>query len=291
MSPPRFADLGKPCNDVFTKYYNYNLFQLNSSQTTCGEVGVKTSATHNFDDATFNGSLEVTLKPWCGLAYVTRWLTNGYIFNGISIKDRLTPGLKLGVDTNWSPDTGDKTAILNGQYVNDLTNLEFDVAAGTDKPDYPATGSVVVGYEGFLAGARGELNSNGLVNSKVALGHSVGDTQAFMSVEDTGPDGAKFRGSIFQRITNRLESGIVFGWGGKEEEGAKGGNKLIGVAGHYLVDPCSSIRGKYTNDGQVGIGYDSRVRHGVTVAVAANINLMNFYEGGHKIGFGVNFEQ
>jgi hypothetical protein len=294
MPPPRFADLGKPCVDIFENGYNFGTFQLNTSQRTCGGVGIKTKLSHAFEDATFDGSLETSLRlPQFGLTYISKWLSTGYIFNGLSIQDKIVCGLKVGIDTLWSPDTGDKTAIVNGQYWNDVANVELDLTGTDPRIDETLNGSVVLGYQGWLAGAKGTFGANeGVTNSIFALGHSVGDTQAFFTLEN----GEKYKCSIFQRVTNRLESGIMFGWGGSaaapnEGEEKGGDTKTMGVAGRYLVDPCSCVRGKFNNKGLVGIGYESKVRDGVSVAVAANVDLKNFSGGGHKVGFGVTFEQ
>merc|ERR1711994_860339 len=86
--------------------------------------------------------------------------------------------------------------------------------------------------------------------SNFGLGYSTSD----MVLHTSLTNGSDFGGSVFQKLSPNLETGVTLGW--------------------------SSAN---TNT-KFGLGYQQKLRDGVTVTLSTLVNGANFNAGGHKIG-------
>jgi voltage-dependent anion channel protein 2 len=75
-------------------------------------------------------------------------------------------------------------------------------------------------------------------------------------VENCRNDGREFGGSIYQRCSDRLETGVQLSW-------ASGSNQTkFGVAAKYDLDKDACVRAKVNNSSQIGLGYQQKLRDG-----------------------------
>jgi len=188
--------------------------------------------------------------------------------------------LKLGGEFNFSPQSGNKTSRLKTAFQHELVALNADMDLNTDGPVIHTSG--VFGYQGWLAGYQAgyDVNNKKLTKNNFSVGFSTGDFILHTNVDD----GQEFGGSIFQRVSPRLETGIQLAW----TSGSN--NTRFGIGAKYDLDRDASIRAKINNSSQVGLGYQQRLRDGITLTLSALVDGKNFNSGGHKIGLALELE-
>ncbi|KAF7247520.1 Sphingomyelin synthase-related protein 1 [Varanus komodoensis] len=170
-----------------------------------------TSGSSNTDTGKVNGSLQTKYK-WAeyGVTFTEKWNTDNTLGTEMAIEDQLAKGLKLTFDTTFSPNTGKKSGKIKSAYKRECINLGCDVDFDFAGP--AIHGSAVLGYEGWLAGYQMTFDSAKSKN-----------------------DGSEFGGSIYQKVSDNLESAINLTW-------MAGTNSTsFGIAAKYQLDPTASI--------------------------------------------------
>jgi len=109
MAPPQYADLGKTAKDLFNKGYNYGTVKLDVKTKTENGIDFNLTGEHNNDVQKSLGTLEAKYKqPANGLTFVEKWNTDNILKSEVTIEDNLLKGLKLALDTSYSPASGKK---------------------------------------------------------------------------------------------------------------------------------------------------------------------------------------
>merc|ERR1711902_429973 len=75
-----------------------------------------------------------------------------------------------------------------------------------------------------------------------------------------------------------LETGVTLGW-----SSANSATKF-GLGAKYVLEDGAVVRAEVNNNSEVGLGYQQKLRDGVTVTLSTLINGANFNAGGHKVG-------
>merc|ERR1712025_1362934 len=101
------------------------------------------------------------------------------------------------------------------------------------------------------------MGKSKLVKNNFSLGYSTGDFVLHSNVND----GAIFGASMYQKVKPNIETGVNLGW------------------------TASS-----NTTSQIGLGYQQKLRDGVTVTLSTLIDGKNFNQGGHKIGMALELE-
>lgn len=316
MAPPSFSDLGKACRDVFHKGYHLGMVKLDCRSTTCGGVDISSGGHHTFEEGKVFGNLETKYKvPKYGLTFTEKWNTDNHLHTEVACQDKIAPGLKLALDGTFVPDSGKKEGKFKAQYKITNATIDADVHGG-DEANLSVNGSVVLGYQGWLGGyqmaydtTEGKLHKNNF-----ALGYCSGDFQLHAHVDN----GETFGGSLYQRVSNRLETGVQLAWssgggggqaanpeasesaaavaaeaaesGEKEDDGGQGGNTKFGIGARYLLDPCTAVRAKVNNQSQVALAFEQKLKEGVTLTLCALVNGKEFNGGGHQVGLALELE-
>lgn len=97
-------------------------------------------------------------------------------------------------------------------------------------------------------------------------------------------DGQLFNGSIFHKVNNNLSCAVQLSW-------ASGSNDTkFGIGTVYNLDKVSSVRAKVNNVNQIGLGYQHKLRDGVTLSLSSLVDGKNFNAGGHKVGLALELE-
>jgi len=283
MAPPSYADLGKACRDVFNKGYNFGVFKLNCKTSTVGGVDISTGGHHSFEEGKVFGDLETKYKwPAHGLTITEKWNTNNLLVTEITCQDKIAPGAKLAVEGNFNPDSGKKSGKVKGQYKS--TNATLDVTMdGADDSSMLVNGSVVLGYQGWLGGYQMTFDTVAgiLKKNNFSAGYSAGDFQLNTAIDN----GETFSGSLFQRVNKQLECGVQLSWTAGGESTTR-----FGLGARYMLDPCTAIRAKVNNQSQVGLGFEQKIRDGVTLTLSTFVDGKNFKAGGHKVGISLDLE-
>lgn len=278
--PPSYADLGKAARDLFTKGFNYGFYKLEVKTKTAGSVEFTTNVSSNHDSGKFMGNLETKYK-WkdYGLTLAEKWNTDCNLGTEVSIEDQLVNGLKLSFEALFAPQTGKKCGKVKTDYRRDYLHSSVDV-------DFDAAGPVVhgawvLGYNGWLAGYQTVFDT---VKSKVtqnnfAFGYCKDDVTLHTAVND----GGEFSGSMYQKLSDRVEVGAQLSWSGAN-------SMRFGVAAKFCAHPDATFRARVHNNAQVGLSYQQKLREGVSVTLSTLIEGKTFNHGGHKIGLGLDFD-
>nr|CAD7262637.1 unnamed protein product [Timema shepardi] len=215
-----------------------------------------------------------------GLTFSEKWNTDNTLATEIAIQDQIAQGLKLSFDTTFAPQTGSKTGRIKSAFQNESVALNCDVDLNLSGPIVQA--SAVLGYNGWLAGYQSKFDSqrSKITQNNVALGYSTGDFILHTNVND----GQEFGGSIYQRVSPKLETGIQLAWT------AGSNDTRFGIGAKYDLDKDAAVRAKVNNASQIGLGYQQKLREGITLTLSALIDGKNFNQGGHKIGVALELE-
>jgi len=283
MAPPTYGDLGKAARDVFGKGFHFGVFKLSCKSTTMAGVEINSGGTHTFEEGKVFGSLETKYKvPSYGLTFSEMWTTDNNLLTEVTCQDHVAPGLKASLEGIFNPDTGKKSGKVKTQYK--VTNATVDaIVGGGDEANMVVNGSVVLGYQGWLGGylfeydtAEAKVNKNNFT-----LGYCAGDFQIHANVDN----GENFGGNLYQRVSNRLETGVQLAWTAGAENSTR-----FGIGARYLLDAYTAIRAKVNNQSQVGLALEQKIKDGVTLTLSAMINGKEFQGGGHQVGLALELE-
>lgn len=281
MSPPAYSDLGKNARDLFGKGYHFGLWKLDLKTKTDSGVEFTTAGHSAQDTGKVFGSLETKYKvKEYGLTFSEKWNTDNTLASEVAVENQLVKGLKLSFDGSFAPQTGTKSGKFKTSYAHEKIRLDGDV--GLDLAGPLINASAVVGYQGWLAGYQVGFDSkeNKLKQNNFALGYTTGDFVLHTSVND----GKKFGGSIYQRCSDRLETGVDLSW-------TSGSNATVfGIATKYALDKDACVRAKVDNSSKIGLGYQQKLRDGITMTLSTQIDAKNFNAGGHKVGCALELE-
>lgn len=281
MAPPKFSDLNKQASDVLNKGYFLNLFKLDVKTRTSNGVNFNVIGEHNTEKGQTSGSLETKyFVPEYGLTFLEKWNTNNLLKCEITADNQLAQGLKVVFDASLLPNTGKKTAELRTTYVHDRahveTNMFFDDAGPL------LNGAIVLGHQGWLAGYQYVFNTarSSLTKNNFAVGFKAKDFTLYANMND----GNEIGGSVYQRINDRLETGVQLGW-------AAGSNHThLALASKYQLDPQTVAAVKVNNACQVFLSFQQFLRAGVKLTLSALFEARNLNSGGHKVGLGLELE-
>jgi len=281
MAPPPYADLGKHARDVFGKGYHFGLLKLDVKTKTDSGVEFNSGGVSNQETGKVFGSLETKYKiKEHGLTFSEKWNTDNTLSAEVSLADKIAQGVKVSADCSFAPHTGSKSGRIKTSYANDSVHLNCDLDLLMWSPIVNA--AAVVGYQGWLAGYQTgfDTSKNKATRNNFALGFSTGDFVLHTNVDD----GQEFGGSIYQRVNQSLETGISLAWV------AGSNNTKFAIGAKYDLDQDASIRAKVNNASQIGLGYQQRLREGITLTLSMLIDGKNFNSGGHKFGAALELE-
>lgn len=281
MAPPYYADLGKKANDVFGKGYHFGVFKLDLKTKSEAGVEFTSGIVSNQESGKVFGSLssKYAVKDY-GLTFTEKWNTDNTLATDITIQDKIAAGLKLTLEGTFAPQTGAKSGKLKTSYTNETvavnTNLDLDLAGPV------VDVAVVLTQKGWLAGFNTQFDSQKSKFNKnnFALGYQANNFDLHTNI-DNGKD---FGGSIYQKVSDKLECGISMKWT------AGSADTLFGVGVKQSLDADASLHAKINNKSLIGLGYQQKLRPGVTLTLSAAIDGQNFNAGGHKVGIALELE-
>jgi len=281
MAPPAYGDLGKASRDVFGKGFHFGLVKLDVKTKTSTGVEFSTSGQSNIDTGKVGGNLETKYKcSEYGLTVTEKWTTDNQLATTIDLQDKVMKGLKLTFDSSFSPDTGAKTGKIKADLKHDVATISADCDINMAGPLINA--AAVIGHKGWLAGYQMAFDSakSKLTKNNLSVGYSTGDFVLHTNVND----GAVFGAALYQKVNSQMETGINLGWT------ASSNTTTFGIGGKYILDKDASIRAKINNSSQIGLGYQQKLRDGLTITLSTLVDGKNFNQGGHKIGLAIEME-
>jgi hypothetical protein len=281
MAPPQYADLGKAAKDLFNKGYNYGTVKLDVKTRTKNEIDFNITGEHNNDVQKSLGTLEAKYKsPQHGLTFVEKWNTDNILKAEITLEDSLLKGLKIGLDSSYSPATGKKSGILKTSYKHDKLVLNTDVDLDLAGP--VVHNSLTVGHLGWLLGLQTSFDTakSQLTRNNFAVGYAANDFTLHTNVND----GTEVGGSIYQRVNDKTELGVSLSWSSVNNQ------TRFALASKYQLDKYANVQAKVNNLSQIGLSYSQQLRDGVKLILSALVDGKNINGGGHKLGLGLEID-
>jgi hypothetical protein len=81
-------------------------------------------------------------------------------------------------------------------------------------------------------------------------------------------DGREFGGSIYQRCSDRLETGVQLSW-------ASGSNATkFGIGAKFDLDKEAAVRAKVNNASQIGLAYQQKLRDGEFLIASLSMHVL-----------------
>jgi len=282
MAPPLYSDLGKTARDLFNKGYNYGTVKLDVKTRTKNQIDFNLTGEHNTDLQKSLGTLEAKYKsPAHGLTFVEKWNTDNVLKSEVTVEDTLLKGLKLALDTSYSPASGKKSGVLKTTYNHDKFNLTTDVDLDSTGP-VVIHNSLVVGHLGWLLGLQTTFDTakSQLTRNNFAVGYQASDFTLHTNVND----GTEVGGSIYQKVNDNLGLGVSLSWSSVNNA------TRFALASKYQLDKYSTVQAKVNNLSQIGLSYNQQLRDGVKLILSGIIDGKNINGGGHKLGLGLELE-
>lgn len=277
MAPPQYGDLGKTTKDLFNKGYNYGTVKLDVKTKTENGINFNLTGEHNTDVQKSLGTLEA--KWGCsahGLSFVEKWNTDNILKSELTAEN-VVKGLKVTLDSSYSPASGKKSAVLKTAYKHDKFLLNTDVDLDMNGPVVHK--SLVFGHMGWLLGYQCSFDTakSALTRNNFAVGYQAKDFTLHTNVND----GTEVGGSIFQKVNDQLGMGVSLSWSSVNNA------TRFALASKYQLDKYATVQAKVNNLSQIGLSYSQEMRPGVKLVLSSLVDGKNINGGGHKLGLGL----
>lgn len=281
MAPPTYGDLGKQARDVFGKGYHFGVIKLECKSKTATGVEITTGGSNALESGKVSGNLETKYKiKEHGLTFTEKWNTDNTLSTEVALEDKIAAGLKLVVNTSFAPQTGKKSGVLKSTYKADALTVNLDSTLDLAGP--VINGATVASYKNWLVGYQMSFNT---AKSKLTKNNfAVGFKNPDFILHTFANDGAEFGGSLYHKVNSDLESAVDLAWS------AGSNTTRFSIGCKYALDKDASVRAKVNNSSQIGIGYQQKVRDGITLTLSTLIDGKNFNQGGHKLGMALELE-
>lgn len=101
--------------------------------------------------------------------------------------------------------------------------------------------------------------------------------------------------SLFHKANEQIDAAVEIGKAAAEaatEEGQEPTESElnIGVGMIYHLAGDALIRAKINNNAELGLGYQQKLREGITMSISTVLDCKNITEGNHKFGVGLSLE-
>ena len=110
MAPPKYGDLGKQANDVFSKGYNFGLIKLEVKTKTSTGVEFTTGGNSNMETGKVAGNLETKYQVKdLGMTLTEKWTTDNSLNTTVDVVDKVNTNKLLAEKENnlafssWCP--------------------------------------------------------------------------------------------------------------------------------------------------------------------------------------------
>jgi len=230
------------------------------------------------DGGKVGGSLETKYK--CkdyGVNITEKWNTDNSLNTTVDY-EKLMPGMKLTLDGNFQPNTGDKAGKFKAEYKHEKlvfnTDLNLAKSPVVNLAASLGHGPYALGYQTAFDSGKSALTKHNL-----AINYNAGD----MMLHATSSDFKSFGGGIYLKNSSQLETGVTC-------SSAIGGASNFAIGCKFALDKDASVRAKVDTNSQIGVSYQQKLRDGITVTLSSNIDGTKLNQPGHKLGLCLEME-
>jgi voltage-dependent anion channel protein 2 len=294
--PPAFNDIGKAAKDLFNKGFYLGEVKVEHKSKTRSGLDFTASGTLPRDSDRMTGSLETkyALKQY-GTTLTTKLNSDANVTFTTDIEDKLLKGLKITEDVTLDVNNNKHTAKFKADYKRNMVhyNLDADIwpLLGS-KPTQTITSSLVLGYNGYLAGAQLGIVPGETLPKKHAL--ALGWQNSDLGVHATLTNGEEATGYFWQKISPALEYALQIKFNQKKAAT----NFSAGVK--YALDSDNSVKATLNSEQLIQFSFAHNLRHGIklTLSTAISARLLWGAAGAaspagvpqHRVGLGLEFD-
>ncbi|XP_023173349.1 voltage-dependent anion-selective channel [Drosophila hydei] len=289
MVPPVYADLGKLARDLFRRGYHPGLWQLDCKTMTSSGIEFFTTGFASQDASKVMGSLQskYNIEDY-GITLTERWNTDNLLFGEIAQKDKLVEGLLLALEGRFQPSSGDKSGRFMARYAKDFFNILGKIDIKSD----PLIGlSLVLSHNQFLAGASTDVDIN---SENIGWSVALGWTNETTTVHGELINADGWLLSVFHKANEQIDAAVEVGQAaaGAVEEGEepRRGDLNVGVGMVYRLEGDALIRAKINSNVELGLGFQQKLREGITMSISTVLDCPHITDGNHKFGVGLSLE-
>merc|ERR1712037_938881 len=152
-----------------------------------------------------------------GMTLTEEWSTDNTLNTTVDVADKLLPGLKVTLDTAFSPSTDSKSGKLKTEYKHEA-----------------ATVTAVIDHKCWLAGYQTcfDITKSAVTKNNFGLGYTAQDFVLHTSVVN----GTDFGGSVYQKVSPALETGVSLGWSSASAA------TTFGIGAKYVLPDGAAVR-------------------------------------------------
>ncbi|KAH8412934.1 hypothetical protein KR009_006879, partial [Drosophila setifemur] len=295
--PPVYHDLGMLARDLFRRGYLPGIWQIDCRTLTNSGIEFFTTGFAGQDNSKVTGSLQSKYKiEEHGLILTERWSTDNWLFGEIRQKDKLAEGLMLALEARFHPSANEAEAYFKLGYAQENYNFLADLGLHSD----PLLNcSLVVRHNEFLGGigAEFDLGNADLTMWKLALGW----TNETVTLHGEIKKGDNWLASLFYKLSEQIDLGAMIAKTRptraqqtvqEEVEPVEevGSDVVVSLGMIYHLEEDALIRAKINTVVELGLGYEQKLREGITATISAVLDCNNINHGNHRIGVGVALE-
>jgi len=264
-NPPLFKDIGKRCNDLFSKDFPTQDQKVEWKGTTSGGVTLESNLTKSGDAITGTWTPKYRFKDWNTTFTVeANTKRDGKIQAEI---DELAPNLKTTV--SYQRKGPENFVTVNGEYKQPSISLTAAADYGKGKGSL-VEGSAVVGYQKFNVGVRGSYligknpDDTDLkdLTAKVAYTTTDGDFVVSSSLVggDKG-DKTEVEASYYHKVNSELQVGTSL----KADTTNTSVKPVVSLGFQYNLpsERESMIKGKASTAGDISLAFHQRYNKNV----------------------------
>jgi hypothetical protein len=283
MAPPTFADLGKSARDLFNKGYTHGFLKFDSTTKSSanGKVEFKTGASHNLTTQKLAGNLELKYDvPEYGTTITEKWNTDNLLGTVIEVKDQFARGLKLTLDTSYTPHTAKRDAVIKSEWTNDNAKVNASVTL-FGGPIVNLSGVLLLKQD-WLAGVQTkfDVSTSELKGTSFAFGRQTRD----YTIHTFTNDGREFGASVFHVVHKNVELGAQLGWNVGDQ------NVRFGLASKYRLNSNTILRGKVDNKSAVAVAATHDLSPDLKLTFSTQFDLLQAQPtNNQKFGVGLEY--
>ncbi|VDK81964.1 unnamed protein product [Litomosoides sigmodontis] len=280
MFYPCYADLGKATRELFTKGYNFGSVRFDTCSRS-GEnqdVEFSSAAVHLVATGKLAGNFDIKYRmPSYGMVLTEKWNTENLLSTIVEIQDRFARGLKLTLDSWYTPNNSKRSGRVRAEWVN--KNITFNLDVGLDTGP-KVTFAGVTGLYGWLVGIQSSFDAS---NSQLkSLNFAFGRVGTDYVLHSYVNDVREFGGSFYHNVADNLEIGALFNWI-TGEPGTR-----FGLAMRYCPTQDLELKAKVDHDSKVALALTHHFSKQLKLTLSSQFGMASFSEG-HKYGIGLNF--
>jgi voltage-dependent anion channel protein 2 len=282
MAPQKFADLGKEARDLLSKNFHFGTVKLETKTKTANGANFTLEGSQSTDSGDVAGSLETkwTIAPY-GINVTKKWNTANVLSGTVGVENKLVDGLKVDLDSTFSPVTGKLSTKLKTDYTGCVNLRATADIASSDFTAPSVNASAVFAYNGWHAGYQASYDTaaSKLTENNVCLAYKAGD----FTIHGAIVDASKCVYTLHHEVNKSLQVAAAL----KCDTGSETG---LTLGGKYALDDTAFVKAKVDNKLNLGLSYSQNMGSGVQATLSGSINGKALDQGGHKIGLHLNFD-